>query len=81
MILLSYCQTVGHGNISIDKIYKNKTRIYKIILMHNWLTTLMLSFLFYCSSTGDLVSVNMIESLAKRKRMDKEARLATVQVK
>ena len=41
----------------------------------------MLSFLFYCSSTGDLVSVNMIESLAKRKRMDKEARLATVQVK
>lgn len=41
----------------------------------------MLSFLFYCSSTGDLVSVNTIESLAKRKRMDKEARLATVQVK
>ena len=27
------------------------------------------------------MSVNTIESLAKRKRMDKEARLATVQVK
>lgn len=49
--------------------------------MHNRLTTVVLFFIFYYSSTGDLVSVNTIESLAKRKRMDKEARLASIQVK